>query len=85
MADIIKTATRLLGKLEKEQAKLNDSIDKIGKVILTPSAVIGGYKMIQKLKKQERLFKDTSSVLGDRIKLFNDEISKLRGENPEKK
>lgn len=85
MADILKTATRLLGKLEKEQAKINGSVDKISKVILTPSAVIGGYKMIQKLKKQKRLFMDTSAILGDRIKLFNDEISKIRGENPSKK
>lgn len=85
MANILKTATRLLGKLEKEQAKLNDSIEKIGKVVLTPSTVIGGYKMIQKLKKQQRLFKDTSDILGDRIKLFNQEISKLGGEKPSKK
>lgn len=85
MSNIAKKAQRLTDKLVKEQAKYTEAANSIAQVLLTPSVLIGGYKMAQKLKKQRTQLESLGKTLGDRIDLFKQEIKKIGGETATKK
>ena len=74
--NIAKKAQSLNKKLIAERDKLQKNSEAIGKVLLTTETIIGGYKMVQKLRKQKSLFDSVVEVLNDRIKIFDSEISK---------
>lgn len=65
-----KKAISLGKKLVSERTRFVKETGKIGAVLLTTDTIIGGYKMIQKLRKQKKLFEDVSKVLEDRIKIL---------------
>lgn len=67
-----KKAQSLAKKLVVERTKLQKSSEAIGKVLLTTDLVIGGYKMVQKLRKQKSLFDSLVEVINDRIKIFDE-------------
>ena len=67
-----KKAQSLAKKLVAERTKLQKSSEAIGKVLLTTDLVIGGYKMVQKLRKQKSLFDSLVEVINDRIKIFDE-------------
>ena len=67
-----KKAQSLAKKLYVERTKLQKSSEAIGKILLTTDVIIGGYKMVQKLRKQKSLFDSLVEVINDRIKIFEE-------------
>ena len=68
----IKKAQTLGKKLVADRDRIIKSSEKIGKVLLTTDAIIGGYKMVQKLRKQKSLFDSLAKVMEERIEIFKD-------------
>lgn len=73
----IKKAQSLAKKLTADRNRILKSSEKIGKVLLTTETVIGGYKMIQKLRKQKSLFDSLAEVMKDRINIFEENSSSV--------
>lgn len=73
----IKKAQSLGKKLVADRDRILKSSDKIAKVLLTTDAVIGGYKMVQKLRKQKSLFDSLAKVMNDRINIFEENSSSV--------
>lgn len=73
----IKKAQSLAKKLTADRNRILKSSEKIGKVLLTTETVIGGYKMIQKLRKQKSLFDSLAEVMKDRINIFEENFSSV--------
>lgn len=73
----IKKAQSLAKKLTADRNRILKSSEKIGKVLLTTETVIGGYKMIQKLRKQKSLFDSLAEVMKDRINIFEETSSSV--------
>lgn len=71
-ANTSKKAQSLAKKLYVERNKLQKSSEAIGKILLTTDLIIGGYKMVQKLRKQKSLFDSLVEVINDRIKIFEE-------------
>ncbi len=71
-ANTSKKAQSLAKKLYVERTKLQKSSEAIGKILLTTDVIIGGYKMVQKLRKQKSLFDSLVEVINDRIKIFEE-------------
>lgn len=71
-ANTSKKAQSLAKKLVVERTKLQKSSEAIGKILLTTDLIIGGYKMVQKLRKQKSLFDSLVEVIDDRIKIFEE-------------
>jgi hypothetical protein len=71
-ANTSKKAQSLAKKLVVERTKLQKSSEAIGKILLTTDLIIGGYKMVQKLRKQKSLFDSLVEVINDRIKIFEE-------------
>lgn len=67
-----KKAQSLAKKLLVERNKLQKSSEAIGKILLTTDLIIGGYKMVQKLRRQKSLFDSLVEVINDRIKIFEE-------------
>lgn len=66
----LKKAATLAKKLIVDRDRILKSSDKIQKILLTTDLVIGGYKMVQKLRKQKNLFDELADVMNKRIELF---------------
>ena len=73
----IKKAQSLAKKLTADRNRILKSSEKIGKVLLTTETIIGGYKMIQKLRKQKSLFDSLAEVMKDRINIFEENSSSV--------
>lgn len=71
-ANTSKKAQSLAKKLVVERTKLQKSSEAIGKILLTTDLIIGGYKMVQKLRKQKGLCDSLVEVINDRIKIFDE-------------
>ncbi len=71
-ANTSKKAQSLAKKLYVERTKLQKSSEALGKILLTTDVIIGGYKMVQKLRKQKSLFDSLVEVINDRIKIFEE-------------
>lgn len=71
-ANTSKKAQSLAKKLVVERTKLQKNSEAIGKILLTTDIIIGGYKMVQKLRKQKKLFDSLVEVINDRIKIFDE-------------
>lgn len=67
-----KKAQSLARKLYVERTKLQKSSEAIGKILLTTDVIIGGYKMVRKLRKQKSLFDSLVEVINERIKIFDE-------------
>lgn len=67
-----KKAQSLAKRLFVERNKLQKNSEAIGKILLTTDVIIGGYKMVRKLRKQKSLFDSLVEVLNDRIKIFEE-------------
>lgn len=76
MAMTVKKALTLQKKLIADRERVLKSSDKIAKLLLTTDAVIGGYNMIRKLRRQKNLFDSLASVMNERIALFAKENDK---------
>lgn len=68
-------AKSLANKVSKEADRLTDSVNRLNAFIAVPTGLLGGYKMMQKLKKQARIQRELVNVLRDR-EIFLEEISK---------
>lgn len=66
----IKKAATLAKKLIVDRDRILKSSEKIQKLLLTTDLVIGGYKMVQKLRKQKTIFDELVIVMNKRIQLF---------------
>lgn len=67
-------AKSLANKLSKDADALQKGVNKVNAFISVPTGLLGGYKMLQKLKKQARLQQELISVLRDR-EVFFEKIS----------
>lgn len=67
-------AKSLANKVSKEADRLTDSVNKLNAFIAVPTGLLGGYKMLQKLKKQARIQRELVNVLRER-EVFFEEIS----------
>ena len=67
-------AKSLANKVSKEANALQTSVNKLNAFIAVPTGLLGGYKMLQKLKKQARIQQELISVLRDR-EVFFEKIS----------
>lgn len=63
-------AKSLANKVSKEANALQTSVNKLNAFIAVPTGLLGGYKMLQKLKKQARLQAELISVLREREVFF---------------
>ena len=70
----IALAKKLATKVGKEADSLCKANAALSAFISVPTGLLGGYKMLQKLKKQERLQSELIKVLRDREAMF-DELS----------
>ena len=68
-------AKSLGNKLAKDADALQKSVNKVNAFISVPTGLLGGYKMLQKLKKQARIQQELINVLRER-EVFFEEISK---------
>lgn len=68
-------AKSLANKVSKEADGLENAMNKLNAFIAVPTGLLGGYKMLQKLKKQARLQRELIVVLRER-EVFLEEISK---------
>lgn len=76
----LKQAAALAKKLIIDRDRIIKSSDKIQKILLTTDLVIGGYKMVQKLRKQKNIFDELVDVMNKRIALFQDIANKASEE-----
>ena len=76
-----KRAATLAKKLIIDRDRILKSSDKIQKLLLTTDLVIGGYKMVQKLRKQKNIFDELVDVMNKRIKLFRNVANSVTEEN----
>jgi hypothetical protein len=67
-------AKSLANKISKDADALQKGVNKVNAFIAVPTGLLGGYKMLQKLKKQARLQQELVNVLRDRESFF-EEIS----------
>lgn len=67
-------ANSLANKLSKDADALQKGVDKVNAFISVPTGLLGGYKMLQKLKKQARLQQELVNVLRER-EVFFEKIS----------
>ena len=67
-------AKSLANKLSKEADGLQNAVNKLNAFIAVPTGLLGGYKMLQKLKKQARLQQELVNVLRER-EVFFEKIS----------
>ena len=74
--DIKKKAATLAKKLIIDRDRILKSSDKIKKILVTTYLVIGGYKMVQKLRKQKNIFDELADVMNKRIELFQEVANK---------
>lgn len=65
----------LANKVSKDADALQKGVNKIRAFISVPTGILGGYKMLQKLKKQARIQQELVNVLRER-EVFFEEISK---------
>ena len=77
----IKKAATLAKKLIIDRDRILKSSDKIQKLLLTTDLVIGGYKMVQKLRKQKNIFDELADVMNKRIELFKNVANSVTEEN----
>lgn len=68
-------AKSLANKVSKEADGLQNAVNRLNAFIAVPTGLLGGYKMIQKLKKQARIQQELVNVLRER-EVFFEEISK---------
>lgn len=68
-------AKSLANKVSKEADGLQNAVNRLNAFIAVPTGLIGGYKMLQKLKKQARIQQELVNVLRER-EVFFEEISK---------
>lgn len=59
-------AKSLANKVSKEADGLQNAVNKINAFIAVPTGLLGGYKMLQKLKKQARIQQKLIGVLRER-------------------
>ena len=76
----LKKAATLAKKLIIDRDRILKSSDKIQKILLTTDLVIGGYKMVQKLRKQKNIFDELADVMNKRIALFQEVANKASEE-----
>lgn len=76
----LKKAATLAKKLIVDRDRILKSSDKIQKILLTTDLVIGGYKMVQKLRKQKNIFDELADVMNNRIALFQKVANKASEE-----
>ena len=67
-------AKSLANKVSKEADALQNAVNKLNAFITVPTGLLGGYKMLQKLKKQARLQQELIGVLRER-EVFLEKIS----------
>ena len=67
-------AKSLASKLSKDADALQKGVNKVNAFISVPTGLLGGYKMLQKLKKQARIQQELVNVLRER-EVFFEEIS----------
>lgn len=77
----LKKAAALAKKLIIDRDRILKSSDKIQKLLLTTDLVIGGYKMVQKLRKQKNIFDELADVMNKRIELFKNVANSVTEEN----
>ena len=77
----LKKAGTLAKKLIIDRDRVLKSSDKIQKLLLTTDLVIGGYKMVQKLRKQKNIFDELADVMNKRIELFKNVANSATEEN----
>lgn len=65
-------AKKLGNELAKKADALQKSCNKIQLFISAPVGLLGGFKMLQKLKRQARLQQELVDVLRERELMFND-------------
>jgi hypothetical protein len=63
-------AKTLANKVSKEADGLQKSVNKLTAFIALPTGLLGGYKMMQKLKKQARVQQELVNILRDREVMF---------------
>ena len=63
-------AKSLANKVSKEADGLQKAVNKVNAFISVPTGLLGGYKMLQKLKKQARIQQELVNVLRDREAMF---------------
>lgn len=68
-------AKSLANKVSKEADGLQNAVNRLNAFIAVPTGLLGGYKMLQKLKKQARIQQELVNVLRER-EVFFEEISK---------
>lgn len=59
-------AKSIANKVSKEADGLQNAVNKINAFIAVPTGLLGGYKMLQKLKKQARIQQKLIGVLRER-------------------
>lgn len=59
-------AKSLANKVSKEADGLQNAVNKINAFIAVPTGLLGGYKMLQKLKKQARIQQELIGVIRER-------------------
>lgn len=59
-------AKSLANKVSKEADGLQNALNKLNAFIAVPTGLLGGYKMLQKLKKQARIQQKLIGVLRER-------------------
>lgn len=59
-------AKSLANKVSKEADGLQNAVNKINAFIAVPTGLLGGYKMLQKLKRQARIQQKLIGVLRER-------------------
>ena len=67
-------AKSLANKVSKEADCLQNAVNKLNAFIAVPTGLLGGYKMLQKLKKQARIQQKLIGVLRER-EVFLEKIS----------
>lgn len=67
-------AKSLANKVSKEADGLQNAVNRLNAFIAVPTGLLGGYKMMQKLKKQARIQQELVNVLRER-EVFLEEIS----------
>lgn len=67
-------AKSLANKVSKEADGLQNAVNRLNAFIAVPTGLLGGYKMLQKLKKQARIQQELVNVLRER-EVFFEKIS----------
>lgn len=77
----LKKAATLAKKLIIDRDRIIKASDKIQRLLLNTDFVIGGYKMVQKLRKQKNIFDELTDVMNKRIELFKNVANSATKEN----